>query len=146
MSFRRSASCLALVTAALATAPPAAMSLTHTSRWQSVTFDGVRLRVPSSWPVIRFAADPSACPRLDIHAVYLGRPGPDPRCPAGLVGRSEAVLVEPMRPSRAGVARPVTAAHQGTARILTDDVAHSGVRVSISYRADRALAATIRSS
>ena len=33
--------------------------------------------------------------RFDVHAVYLGHPGADMACPSGLVGRSDAVLVEP---------------------------------------------------
>ncbi len=65
--------------------------------WQRVSFGGVSLRVPASWPVIRFSRQPSACPRLDVHAVYLGTPGPDPSCPARLIGRAEAVMIGPLR-------------------------------------------------
>jgi len=160
MSFRRYASCLAIVIVSLPVSAPAAVSDARADRWQTVTFDGVRLRVPASWPVIRFAADPSACPRLDVHAVYLGAPGPDPRCPAGLVGRSEAVLVEPSRQASAGhrAAGPIRAAVRSggkrsaivgrpdVTRTITEDLPRRGVRVSISYRTSRKLAETIRSS
>ena len=45
-------------------------------------------RVPGDWPVFDLAADPSTCVRFDVHAVYLGHPGADMNCPAGLVGRA----------------------------------------------------------
>jgi hypothetical protein len=48
---------------------------------------------------------PSACIRYDRHAVYLGRPGPQPDCPARVVGRTEAVHVQPLRDATAS--RPV---------------------------------------
>lgn len=67
-------------------------------------YHGYRLVVPASWPVFRLATDPRACVRFDRHAVYLGRPSADQRCPAYAVGRTEAILVEPLlsRLSRAG--------------------------------------------
>jgi hypothetical protein len=42
--------------------------------------------------------------RFDHHAVYLGRPSADQRCPAHLAGRTEAILIEPLLPraSRSG--------------------------------------------
>lgn len=46
--------------------------------------------------MFRLVSDPSACVRFDRHAVYLGRPGPQQRCPAHAVGRTEAILVEPL--------------------------------------------------
>ncbi|HKH15388.1 MAG TPA: DUF1906 domain-containing protein, partial [Solirubrobacterales bacterium] len=62
---------------------------------QEVRYGGYEIEVPASWPVYDLAEDPSTCVRFDRHAVYLGRPSPDQRCPAHAVGRSEAVLVEP---------------------------------------------------
>jgi hypothetical protein len=52
--------------------------------------------VPSDWPVYDLEADPTTCVRRDMHAVYLGHPGPDMRCPANALGRTETVLVEPL--------------------------------------------------
>jgi hypothetical protein len=37
------------------------------------------------------------CVRLDRRAVYLGRPSPNQHCPADLIGRRRAILVEPGR-------------------------------------------------
>jgi Domain of unknown function (DUF1906) len=124
-------------------------------QWQSVTFDGVTVRVPAAWPVIRFARHPRACPRLDVHAVYVGTPGPDPACPAGLVGKTDAVMVGPMaaRPAaRTGArardagASAAVVAGQPADRTITEDLPAAGVQVSISYRQGRGLADTIRSS
>ncbi|MDQ6777253.1 MAG: chap protein, partial [Actinomycetota bacterium] len=61
-----------------------------------VRYRAYSLRVPASWPVFRLASDPSACVRFDRHAVYLGRPSSRQRCPAHAVGRTEAILVEPL--------------------------------------------------
>ncbi|MER6398023.1 DUF1906 domain-containing protein [Kitasatospora sp. NPDC001603] len=51
--------------------------------------------MPADWPVIDLTADPTACVRFDQHAVYLGTPGTRQDCPAHLVGRTEALLLEP---------------------------------------------------
>ena len=60
---------------------------------------------PADWPVHDLAADPTTCVRFDVHAVYLGHPGADMDCPAGLVGRADAVLVEPTEGERHRAAR-----------------------------------------
>ena len=135
------------VASTVATGSPAT-----SQRWQSVTYHGVSLRVPASWPVVSFAAHPDACPRLDVHAVYLGTPGPDPACPAGLTGRSEAVMITPASgqggPAGAAVRYGTQAAGTSLAadRVLTATPPRAGVRVSIAYRSSRSLALTIRSS
>jgi len=157
MSFRSYVVSLAGLASLLAVPGPATAASGSVSRWHTVTFDGVSLRVPASWPVISFARDPSACPRLDVHAVYLGTPGPDPICPAGLVGRSEAVMIGPIRGSSARArgapagergtgAHPAAVASQAVSRTITDELPRAGVQVSISYRASRGLADQIRSS
>jgi len=61
-----------------------------------VSYRGYRLRVPASWPVFNLTADPRVCARFDRHAVYLGTPGPEQRCPAHSVGRTEAILIAPL--------------------------------------------------
>ncbi|WP_433238475.1 glycoside hydrolase domain-containing protein [Actinomadura nitritigenes] len=63
---------------------------------RSVGYRGVRVPVPAGWAVVRLDEDPSACVRYDRHAVYLGRPGPQPDCPARVVGRTESVHVQPL--------------------------------------------------
>jgi Domain of unknown function (DUF1906) len=64
---------------------------------RSVTYRGVRVPVPAGWTVVDLDENPSACVRYDRHAVYLGHPGPQPDCPARVVGRTEAVQVQPLR-------------------------------------------------
>ena len=63
---------------------------------RTVAYQGVQFDVPADWPVYDLAADPSTCVRFDVHAVYLGTPSADMSCPAGLVGRADAVLVQPV--------------------------------------------------
>jgi len=65
---------------------------------QLVTYSGLQFEVPSSWPVYQLSSDPNRCVRFDTHAVYVGAEGPAPQCPATLVGRTEAVQVEPLNP------------------------------------------------
>jgi hypothetical protein len=60
---------------------------------KTVVFAGYELDVPAAWPVYRLDENPRTCVRYDVHAVYLGTPGPDMSCPAGLVGRTESVSV-----------------------------------------------------
>jgi len=63
---------------------------------QTVSYHGAEFDVPADWPVHDLAADPTTCVRFDVHAVYLGRPGVDMACPADVVGRVDAVLVQPV--------------------------------------------------
>jgi hypothetical protein len=57
---------------------------------------GLRLTVPAGWAVVRLNATSNACVRFDRHAVYLGRPGPTPRCPALAAGHADAILIQPL--------------------------------------------------
>jgi Domain of unknown function (DUF1906) len=61
-----------------------------------VSFHGYRVVVPVDWPVYRLARNPRTCVRFDRHALYLGAPPSDQRCPALAVGRTEAILVAPL--------------------------------------------------
>jgi Domain of unknown function (DUF1906) len=61
-----------------------------------VRYRGYRIVVPASWPVYHLRSDPSVCVRFDRHAVYLGQPSSDQRCPAHAAGRTEAILIEPL--------------------------------------------------
>jgi hypothetical protein len=80
------------VWASLVLAPTASAS----KAMQKVRSGGYAIEVPASWPVYDLTADPWRCVRFDRHAVYLGRPGAEQRCPANAVGRSEAILIEPL--------------------------------------------------
>ncbi|MFZ1993866.1 MAG: hypothetical protein WAU75_07135, partial [Solirubrobacteraceae bacterium] len=95
---------LALPATALATSTPPATPPT-----KAVTFQGYRLVVPASWPVYRLAAASATCVRFDRHAIYLGRPSTQQSCSGQPVGRTEAILVQPLGP-RAAQMLPATAA------------------------------------
>ena len=71
---------------------------------KTVAYAGYEFQVPASWPVYRLDEHPRTCVRYDVHAVYLGRPGPDMRCAAGLIGRTQTVSLIPGRGVTAGSA------------------------------------------
>ena len=62
---------------------------------KTVVYHGYEFQVPAGWPVYRLDQHPTTCVRYDVHAVYLGTPGANMRCPAGLVGRTQTVSVIP---------------------------------------------------
>jgi hypothetical protein len=130
------------------------------SRWWSVTFEHVVVRVPAAWPVFDLTRSPSVCPRLDRHAVYLGTPGPDPACPANAIGgKTEAIQLAPLNPSSPDVhaaTRRTTVGSNSTVAWTNPDsaITHTiidllpaaGVEVSLSYGADQPLIRAIESS
>src|SRR5436305_6823265 len=65
-----------------------------------VHYHGLSVRVPRSWPVFDLARDPQTCVRFNRHALYLGTPGRQERCPAHAVGRTDAILISPLHVSR----------------------------------------------
>ncbi len=102
----------AMATAALAFCPPALGSTGPHSR--TLRFDGRRLQAPRSWPVYRLAEHPGMCVRLDRRAVYLGAPSANQHCPANLIGRRRAILVDPSaRRGRAASGSALAAAASG---------------------------------
>ncbi|CAN7227004.1 DUF1906 domain-containing protein [Terrabacter sp. LjRoot27] len=102
-------------------APPATPAVATGTR--SVDYRGVRLSVPSDWAVVDLDAQPTRCVRLDVRAVYLGRPGSQQDCPAHLVGRAETIWLHPGsdRSSTATTSRTTVLgtlrAHTGTDRV-----------------------------
>jgi hypothetical protein len=58
-----------------------------------VEYRGYAIRVPATWPVYLLSKDPSQCVRYDVSGVYLGTPGPNPDCPAHVVGRADTVSI-----------------------------------------------------
>jgi hypothetical protein len=83
------------------TAPPATSTPGSTAQstmpgFKAVEYSGLRFQVPQDWPVYDLAREPTRCVRFDQHAVYLGHAGANQDCPAQLVGRTEAVQVEPI--------------------------------------------------
>ncbi|MDF6040799.1 DUF1906 domain-containing protein [Streptomyces sp. JH14] len=148
----------ALSTAALstATASPAAAEGA-----KDISYRGYHVRVPSSWPVIDLAANPDTCVRFDRHAVYLGHAtaAGQATCPAGLVGRTEALVIEPLdatgRKSLDGSTRiaPKGSAKAAVPRTaaapsgrIRQAVPAAGVLVTASVGADDAAAQTILDS
>jgi hypothetical protein len=110
---------------------------------RAVAYRGVAFEVPADWPVYDLASDPTTCVRFDVHAVYLGTPGADMACPATVVGRADALLVEPTKGRRdpgsvaaatdtgldVEVAGNGPAAHQVEATIPS-----AGVDVTLTYQ------------
>lgn len=89
----------AVLTASIGlTAPPAgaAGAPGTPSGWKTLAYRGIRFDVPASWPVFDLASSPRTCVRFDRHAVYLGREGADPACPARAIGSAGAVQVTPV--------------------------------------------------
>src|ERR1700728_2060640 len=69
---------------------------------KTVVYHGYEFQVPASWPVYRLDQHPTTCVRYDVHAVYLGTPGVNMQCPAGLAGRTQTVSVIPSTTVAAG--------------------------------------------
>ena len=143
--------------AAATPAPAPAVTPTGT---RSVDYRGVHLSVPSDWAVVDLDADPTRCVRLDVRAVYLGRPGSQQDCPAHLVGRAETIWLHPGsdRASTATTSRTTTLgtlrAHTGTdraagttmARFTAQDVQVDATWGSSQSRVDDVLATATASS
>jgi glycoside hydrolase-like protein len=103
---------------------------TSTAAARTVAYAGRRFQIPADWPVTDLRTDPTACVRFDQHAVYLGTPGPDERCPAQGVGRPAGALL-------------ISTASAATGSSLVQDAAGhsikataSGVSVEASYGDD----------
>jgi hypothetical protein len=128
---------------ALCTAIPSASALTagsdtaSTNSTKQVTYLGHRFDVPRSWPVIDLAAAPTTCVRFDRSAVYLGTPGAEQKCPAHLMGRTEALLVEPA---------VATAAVKDDAVALEFTGAAGGIKITATYNKQRSVAQDIVTS
>jgi hypothetical protein len=124
MPNRRAVAVIALLAGGVltATAPAAAAPSART-----VNYHGYQVTVPASWRVVDLTRHPRACVRFDRETIYLGRPGDQSDCPAGLVGRTAGLVVEPL----AGLARErvpsgVVTAPAGEARPPKDVTAHNG--------------------
>ncbi|TDE32324.1 hypothetical protein, partial [Actinomadura sp. 6K520] len=96
-----------------------------------VEYRGLRIPVPAGWEVHDLDRDPLRCVRYDRRALYLGRPGPEPDCPARIVGRTEAVHVQPS----GGPAPPVSG------RVVTGD---SLARLTVPRTVDQELRLDLR--
>jgi hypothetical protein len=148
-----------LASAGLGTAGVAGAASAATARapQRTVTYEGVSLRVPASWPVISLARHAHACPRLTVHAVYLGRPDADPVCPPNLKGRTTAVVMEPVsrespdlrqatRATEVGGRAAQTNPDAAVTHTIIDVIPSAGVEISLSYGSSAALARYVESS
>ncbi|HXY92359.1 MAG TPA: hypothetical protein VEP49_07785 [Acidimicrobiia bacterium] len=111
---------------------------------QTVRYHGLQFTVPGDWPVHDLTADPTTCVRFDVHAVYLGHPGADMNCPARVLGRTEAVLVEPLDGAATPQVGAMAASQVNDLAIEVDqgaavegqvhaDVPAAGVTVTVTY-------------
>jgi hypothetical protein len=103
-----------LLTLALLLLAGSAPALAANGATRTVTYRGYRLTIPSSWPVFNLALRPRTCVRFDRHALYLGRPSGEQDCPPVALGRTEAILLEPLRGGQRAAlgAAPASAAAQ----------------------------------
>lgn len=76
--------------------PPAPPGMAAPPGTRTVVYDGYEVSVPANWPVHRLDEEPQQCVRYDTHAVYLGVPTANQRCPAWLIGRTETVSILPV--------------------------------------------------
>jgi glycoside hydrolase-like protein len=108
---------------------------------RAVRYRGYSLTVPSSWRVVNLARTPDACVRFNRHAVYLGLPSADQNCPAHEVGRTEAILLEPLRAAAAGGPRgPIVAADGAGSSI---DIRSAGLTATVTWSRQRHLLSRI---
>jgi hypothetical protein len=127
---------------------PAASAASAGGTYRAVEYHGYEIQVPASWPIYNLAADPTRCVLFNRHAVYLGTPGADQRCPARAFGRTGAVLVQPEQASvPPGTVKlgPDTASFSGalpandtTSHVLQVVAPGPGVLVTATYGSDEA--------
>ncbi|MFF4276451.1 choice-of-anchor P family protein [Streptomyces sp. NPDC001536] len=97
-----------------------------------MTYQGHTFTVPATWDVVDLAENPDTCVRYDRHAVYLGKPAADAQqsCPADVLGRTEALVLEPGESSSAAHVSENSTSHTYWA---TAD----GIAVTASYGGNR---------
>jgi Domain of unknown function (DUF1906) len=102
--------------------------------FKTIGYLGHGFAVPTGWRVVDLATHPTACIRFDVHAIYLGTPGPRQDCPARGVGRrTGAILIRPVSSPRGAYVRTVAVERPESAEI---DVLAPGISVTASYGAD----------
>ncbi len=123
-----------------------------------VIYGRAQFRVPAEWPVIDLASSPTACIRFDVSTVYLGRQDRQPDCPALLVGRTNAIYIEPLdaqsveqaRFPKASTAINGQTVYRGigteTGGSLVAAFPRLGVLATVSFGADKALSERVLAS
>lgn len=138
---------VAILMLAAVAAPATALGA---AREKVVTYLGEQLRVPASWPVYRLDRDPTQCVRFNRHAVYLGQPGANQHCPQHSVGRTEAILAQPIAAhtavgtsTSAGLTSTSSAAADAAQGSLARVVDHAhGLIITATWRDDPAVIKT----
>ncbi|MGZ4186196.1 MAG: DUF1906 domain-containing protein [Solirubrobacteraceae bacterium] len=118
----------------------------HATPLKVVSYHGYTVKVPRSWRVYDLAKDPRVCVRFNRHAVYLGAPKTQQRCPAHAIGRTEAILLAPADSTiRRALARwaasPAAAALPQGAGTATFLAPSRRIAVTATWSHDRAVVA-----
>ncbi|WP_052595849.1 DUF1906 domain-containing protein [Luteipulveratus mongoliensis] len=92
---RRSLTVLMATALATSVAAPVAAARAD-EQTKTVSYHGYQIQIPDDWKVVDLARDPRACVRYDRPAVYLGTAGKQTDCPAGLMGRTAGIHLEPI--------------------------------------------------
>jgi hypothetical protein len=100
---------------------------------RTVTYRGYVVSIPRSWPIYNLASAPHTCVRFNRHALYLGVPGNEQRCPAQAVGRTEAILLEPQRATLAAAGDHGSAERPVGGAATTFVVPSAGVLVTATW-------------
>lgn len=99
---------------------------------KTVAYRGYQIRVPASWRVVDLTEHPRACVRFDRPTVYLGTPGDRNDCPAGLVGRTAGLLVQPIdRQSAEQVTDATAVAQRGSATAPSAPSENDTIRIAV---------------
>jgi hypothetical protein len=122
---------------------PVALAAASPGTVKTVSYLGYGFQVPAGWPVIHTGRRSTTCVNFDRHAIYLGDPGLDQNCPSGLLGTTEAILVQPSSSSSSS-SSAFSAAEDPVARRIT--VVGPRVEVTATYDTDRALVARVLAS
>jgi hypothetical protein len=133
---RRFGIAAALAATVVALAPVVAQAAPSAGT-QDVAYLGYQFEVPSSWQVVDLAKNPSTCIRYDQHTLYLGTPSATQNCPNRVIGRTEAILVQPASSA---------ASTWGATNHAVDreyDVAANRAQVTATYGMDQNLVASI---
>lgn len=153
----RTVGALAVAIAVIGAGTAAATRSTGQPTTRVVSYAGLSVAVPASWPVVHLDAHPHTCVRLDQHAVYVGTPGTQQACPAHLVGRTETVQLGPASATVGGAGTPGSAVTAAAGEVPAAAVSASGRQIAlaavgtgaeltVTWGGDEALARRIASS
>src|SRR6202046_885532 len=110
---------------------PVALAAASPGTVKTVSYLGYAFQVPSSWPVIHTGRRSTTCVNFDRHAIYLGDPGLDQNCPSGLLGTTEAILVQPSSAASSSAA-PSSAASSAAEDPVARRITVVGPRVEVT--------------